>query len=209
MGIITGIEVQKKNKNRVNVYVDGEFTVGLTIDSVLLSRLKTGREISSEELKEAAVEDEKRAALSALFKLLGRKNLTEKMAREALVKYGYIPEAVDFAAENAKASGYIDDRRYAEAFIESRSEKYGSLKIRYELKLKGVDGGIIDDLLSESDDSDTAFAIAVKYLRGQSITDFKQKSKTLRYLASKGCSFEAAKRALKRYAEELSLEDDR
>ena len=48
---ITKLEVQKNDKNRVNLYVDDEFYSGIPAELVYLEHLKTGLEIDEKDLK--------------------------------------------------------------------------------------------------------------------------------------------------------------
>ena len=48
---ITKIEVQKKNKSRVNLYLDGEFNCGLSLETIVKNGIKEGREITDEQLE--------------------------------------------------------------------------------------------------------------------------------------------------------------
>ena len=41
--MITAIEAQKRNKDKVNLYLDGEFACSLTAESVVRARLKIGQ----------------------------------------------------------------------------------------------------------------------------------------------------------------------
>lgn len=50
--MITAIEAQKRNKDKVNLYLDGEFACSLTAESVVRARLKIGQELSEERLRE-------------------------------------------------------------------------------------------------------------------------------------------------------------
>ena len=50
--IITALEVQKRDKERVNVYLDGEFAFGLPV--IEAARLHTGQELSEDEIKASA-----------------------------------------------------------------------------------------------------------------------------------------------------------
>ncbi|MDR3262709.1 MAG: RecX family transcriptional regulator [Clostridiales bacterium] len=204
MGEITKIEVQKKNKQRANVFIDGEFVCGLSCETVVLRRLKPGSEISSADLKDAVTEDEKKRALTDLFKVLSRKRLTEKQAKEYLEKKIYIPEAIEYAAERGKEYGYINDADYAAQYISVYGQKSGVLKLKHDLQGKGVDKNIIADLLDGADDAQVAFRLLEKHLKGGSITDMKTKNKAMRFLLSKGCTYASVKAAF----EKISADSD-
>ena len=55
---ITKLEVQKNDKNRVNLYVDDEFYSGIPAELVYLEHLKTGLEIDEKDLKKIIFEQE-------------------------------------------------------------------------------------------------------------------------------------------------------
>ena len=48
---VTDITFQTKNKSRCNIFVDGEFFSGVSLETVLKFRIKKGDEYNSEELK--------------------------------------------------------------------------------------------------------------------------------------------------------------
>ncbi|MDX5667654.1 hypothetical protein SIK42_09055 [Clostridioides difficile] len=49
MGIITKIEQQKRNDDRVNIYVDDKFFIAIFKELVYTFNLKKGNEINEEE----------------------------------------------------------------------------------------------------------------------------------------------------------------
>ena len=48
---ITKIEIQKKNKNRVNLYLDEEFYCGLSLETIMKNHLKEGFEINENQIE--------------------------------------------------------------------------------------------------------------------------------------------------------------
>ncbi|MDR3294008.1 MAG: hypothetical protein LBT20_07915, partial [Clostridiales bacterium] len=128
MGTITKIEIQKKNKQRVNLYVDEEFVCGLSVETLVKRRLKTGGTVGLDDLKDAAVEDEKNGAFHDLLKALSVKKLTVKEAEDGLAKKEYLNEAVLYAVEKGKEYGYLDDAAYAEEYLSVYGERCGKLK---------------------------------------------------------------------------------
>ncbi|MDR1905365.1 MAG: RecX family transcriptional regulator [Clostridiales bacterium] len=198
MGIITKIEVQKNNKQRANVFVDEEFICGLSCETVVLRRLKVGEKIGAEELKRVISEDEQRRAFNDIIKALSRRMLTAKQAKEYLEKKIYIKEAVDYAVNKAEEYGYIDDEKYAVQYISCYGTKKGSAKLKYELSSKGITRDIIESALPEHDDRAVAYALLVKYLKGEKPADARQRDKAIRHLLSKGCAYSSVKEAMER-----------
>ena len=64
MSIITKIEVQARNKNKVNIYLDEEFYMGASMETVYKLGLKKGNEVDEKKLQELLAAEEKHKALT-------------------------------------------------------------------------------------------------------------------------------------------------
>lgn len=82
MAQITAITPQVKDKERVNVYVDGRFYCGMRLETVMASRLKVGDEIAPERLDEIQEENERAQALDKAMTHLSATMKTEKQMRD-------------------------------------------------------------------------------------------------------------------------------
>lgn len=51
MGKITAVTPQLKDDKRVNVYIDGSFACGLSLETAVKNKLKAGVEIDGERLR--------------------------------------------------------------------------------------------------------------------------------------------------------------
>ena len=71
MAVITKIEQQAKNKDRVNIFLDGEFKLGCSLDIAILNHLKEGVEVGEQKLEELVFENEK--SLRLRFKRTSKK----------------------------------------------------------------------------------------------------------------------------------------
>jgi regulatory protein len=81
VGEITAITPQAKDKTRCNVYVDGRFCCGLTMETVVKNRLKPGQSVSPERLEEMQLESEKNTAFDKALTHLSATRKTEKEIR--------------------------------------------------------------------------------------------------------------------------------
>ena len=61
---ITGLKVQSKDKNRCNLYIDGDFKCGISVDSVYKYGLKIGTEITEDILNDIMINSQKSIELS-------------------------------------------------------------------------------------------------------------------------------------------------
>lgn len=204
MGKITDIQKQKRNRTRVSVYIDGEFVCGLDEVAAAKSRLKVGDEITESELKAVVFESELNSAFERAVAYLGLAPRARKEIERYLVDKGYDRTVVTAALEKLDGYKYIDDRLYAESFIRSKSKKYGTYRLKAELKKKGIAQDIIDELLEDGGD-DNVYAVAQKYLRSHRACD-KQKLK--RFLAGRGFSWDSIDAAVSRLCDEGAFDTD-
>lgn len=191
---ITKIESQKKNKKRMSVFIDGEFSFGVDNFTLLSLHLSEGAEISEDKLaviKNTAVfEDAKNYAA----KLISSRSYTERAMREKLVLHIGDSEIVDKTISFLKEYKLIDDYDYAIRYAHDlvHLKKLGMSSLRWKLKEKGILPSIIESVLSELDFSDeieeNLKALSEKKLAGN--YDIKNIMKVKRYLASRGYSFD-------------------
>jgi regulatory protein len=195
---ITAITPQVKDKRRCNIYVDGRFYCGLTLETTVKHRLKVGQVVSPAFLSEIQLESEKDTALDKALTHVSATRKTEKQVRDFLSGKGYLPAVTDYVVEKMRGYNFLNDGEYAEAYIESAGKKKGARLIKMELKSKGVSDEEIDEALSELEDgaqTDAAKAVLQKYMRGKT-ADRETLQKAYRHLMSKGFEYEIAKSAL-------------
>lgn len=203
MNEITAITPQVKDKTRCNIYVDGRFCCGLTLETVVKNRLKVGQIVTQEQLEEMQLESEKYTALDKALHFLSATRKTEREIRTYLTKKGYLPAVIEYVIEKLREYGFINDGEYAEAYTESAAKRKGGRLIRMELKNKGLSDEAIDGALSELDSEqelETAKKILEKYMRGKT-ADKATLQKAYRYLMSKGFDYEVAKAAIDAYGD--------
>ncbi len=203
MDEITAITPQVKDKRRCNIYVDGRFCCGLTLEATVKNRLKVGQTISQERLSEIQLESEKQTALDKALTHLSATRKTEKDIRKFLREKGYLSAVEDFVVEKLRSYNFLNDGEYAESYVESAAKRKGSRLIRMELRSKGISEQEIEsamELLGSEQEEETAKGILQKYMRGKNV-DLQTLQKAFRYLMGKGFSYETAKSAISDYGE--------
>ncbi len=198
MNEITSITPQMKDKTRCNIYVDGRFCCGLTLEATVRNRLKVGQIVSPERLAEIQLESEKNTAFDKALTHLSATRKTEKQIREYLSGKGYLPAVVEYAVEKLRSYNFLNDGEYAEAYVEFSAKRKGSRLIKMELRSKGISEKEIEgalDSLSGETELESAKAILEKYMRGKTV-DKQTLQKAYRYLMGKGFDYEVAKEAL-------------
>lgn len=189
---ITDIDVQKKNKNRVSVFVDGEYSFSLEqIDALRLS-LKIGMEITDSDIRKYNIESNLGKARAKAGDMLSRRPYSIRDFKEKLLDKGFDDVIVNAISEEFSELGYLNDFEYSKMYIEdARLKLKGDKKIMYELSLKGIGERIVREALAECEDvqlEDIATVINTKYA-SMDINDYKIKQKITAYLASRGFSF--------------------
>lgn len=142
---------EPRRKGLVQLYLDGEAAVKIDTEIFIRSGLKPGDMLTDEELRQLIqASDERRAREKALYLLEHRshskKELTEKIARTAASR-----SAAQAAADRMEELGLLNDEAYArdlarDLFLRKR---YGAMRVKQELKRKGIDGELIDELLEQ------------------------------------------------------------
>ena len=122
MAKITAITAQEKRKERVNLFVDGEFFAGVSLETALKLRLKAGDDTDADRLKEILTEEERSAALKKASDYALKTLKTKRQVYDYLIKKGFSEETVWYCVDKLKEYGYIDDAEYSRRFIESTSK---------------------------------------------------------------------------------------
>lgn len=188
---ITKIEVQQKDKTRVNIYLDDKFYAGISAELCFSHNLKKGMEIDEEFLSNLIVEDEKTKAISRAVKYMGGNLKTTKQIRDYLRKKEYLPQTIDYVLEKMAEYKYLDDESYARAYISTYSSKYGKMKLISQLKERGIKEDIIDKVFAEDVKiEDSLERVAQKYLKNKEINN-DVLIKLCRFLYSRGYESDA------------------
>ena len=125
---------------------------------------------------------------------------SEKSSGDALrlmQNWGVEPSARQGVLQRLIDNKFIDDRRYAEAFVRDkmRFSGWGAFKLRAALRNKGIANEIVDEVLSSLDRDDMSERLRDRLERKMRTTKYTSryelKSKLMRYGASLGYGFES------------------
>lgn len=208
MGKITALEVQKRNKARVNVYLDDAYAFSLTLDEA--ARLHKGQVLSDAEIAALRGQDTVAQAVDSASRFLSYRPRSVQEVRQNLVEKDFPDPVIEAALERLTALGYLDDHAFATFWVGQRNsfKPIGTRALRYELRQKGISEQIIEEMLAGLDVDDAAYRAAlpqVRRLRGSSRQDFEQK--ILGFLQRRGFSYDAARTTLRQLQDELDASD--
>jgi regulatory protein len=207
-GTVTALEIQKRNKERVNVYLDGAFAFSL--DLMQAASLHKGQQLDEAAIATLRDADAVSRAVDRAARFLAyRPRSTEEVRRNLADKD--TPEPVIAAAmTRLETLGYLDDRAFAAFWIDNRNtfKPLSPRALRYELRQKGVADTIIDEALADIDAADAAYRAAQGQLRKLHGTDratFRHKLSA--FLGRRGFPFDISREAIERLLEEIDLQD--
>ena len=202
---ITDMQIQKNNKTRANVYVDGEFAFALEMLTVMKLGLKIGQEVSQERLSEAVFDSEKSVAFERAMDYLGRGMKTAKQMRDYLDKKGYEHRVVEYVVAKLKDYRYVDDDAYAKLFVERNSATKGDRRLKQELIQKGIAVSRAEEYAVTDDEQalSNATRLAERYMRNKPTT-IKSLQSLQRYLLGRGYGFDIVNTVVRSF----KLEDD-
>ena len=204
--LITKIEVQKNNKQRVNLYLDGEFYCGLSVETVIKNRIKEGQDLEKDNIDFLISQTEKEIALSKAVSYISKCQKTKSEIIKYLVKKGFGEDICNYVVEKLQEYNFVNDELYAKNYIKFKNKNSGKRKIEIELKQKGVSVEVVKKSTDEYiNDRDYIKSVAEKYLKNKE-RDIKTKQKVFRFLASRGYQIEDIKWAINDFFGEESDE---
>lgn len=210
---ITDISIQAKNADRVNVSVDGKYRFSLDIFQVGELGIKIGKEYTDDELAEIENESQfgklyARALEYCLMRPHSAKEVRDYLWRKTrTTKYrakdGQIKEREGVTQSNADRvlnrlieRGHVDDEKFTRFWVENRNQTKGTSlrKLTAELRAKGVESSVIEQVLAESDRRDED---ELQKMIAKKRSKYEDEQKLIAYLARQGFSYDDIKSALR------------
>lgn len=198
-GRITDIKVQKRNRKRVNIYLDGEyaFSVGLLAGA----SLGRGDMLSDAEIEELQRLDSAETAHDRTLNYLAYRPRSNSEVRHYLRDKGFPEQVVEEVIGRLSRAGLLDDLAFARYWVENREtfQPRGQVLLRQELRQKGISDGVIDELLAELDEGKSAYEAGIQRARRYAHLDpeaFTQKMSG--FLRRRGFEYEVVRETVAR-----------
>lgn len=200
--LISKVEIQKINKNRVNIFIDEEFAFACSTDLVYYYKLEKGKKIDLDLLKEIIEEDNYLKGKNHALNIIEKTYKSEKEIQDKLLNKGYEEKTVARVLNFLKEYNFLNDEKYAEMFIKEKIPSNGKNKIKCLLLKKGISEEVIQDKLNKikkEDEEDHALTLAEKKYISliKSEKNFGKLYKKLGdYLITRGYDFDVVKTTL-------------
>jgi len=159
---ITALVVQKRNPNRVNLHLDGEYAFGVA--RIVAAWLKVGAELDEKKIEQLQVEDARERALQQAMLFLSYRARSESEIRHNLRKHEIPESVIDLTLDRLRQNGLANDNEFAQAWVENRStfRPRSRRMLAMELRQKGLDDEAMQSALKNVDDGPLAYEAAQK-----------------------------------------------
>ena len=207
MNIITKIEEGKRNKERVNIYIDNEYAFSVSKEILYKENLKVDDNVNIEDLREIVKKDNYIKCKNSALRIVERSYKSEKELKDKLLLKGYDKESIEKTMEFLKEYNFLSDNNYTKMYVKDKSKFQGKNKIKFDLYRKGIDEEIIQEELSsidEEDEREVAYNLVLKkynVIAKRESDKYKLSQKLYRYIVSNGYSYDIASYAIKKALE--------
>jgi regulatory protein len=196
-GTISALRAQEHDPQRVNVFIGGDFAIGVSLNTLASEGLFVGKVIDEDDW--AALERAERhdKTLQAALRALDTRPRSIAELRDRLQRKEFPPEAIDAAITRLADLGLVNDAEFARFWIENRqiSRPRGAMALRDELRRKGVSNDVIaaaiTELVPAADDLERAMisarAVLPRYIAAADRLSFQRRLGG--YLERRGFSF--------------------
>ncbi len=206
---ITAISLQARDKNRVNVSVDGGYSFSLDISQVVDCGIKVNQQCDEERISFLKGESEfgKVYQRALEFSLLRPRSVREvsdylfrktfsKLDKNGDLKKGISKDLANRVLTRLIDRNYIDDHKFANFWIENRFMKKGISRRRLEAELqkKGVNSSVIASCFESGGRDDLT---EVKKIIMKKRSKYSDDKKMIMYLMRQGFQYDDVKKALR------------
>ena len=206
--VVTKIEQQKGRKDRVSVFLDGEFAFGLHQNLLVDFDLFRGKRLSEETVAAILKAEERYTAKERAFRWLSFRSRSRKEIEQKLRQAKFSEEAIQFTLAELERLRFLDDAGFARLFAHDRLLRHpmGRRLLEKELRQKGIDPEVIAEVLSEAYAETSEAEMAVRLLRKKApqlarSDAQKARQKAVRFLSQRGFDWETIQEALENHRE--------
>lgn len=203
---VTAIAEGKRKKRRVNIFLDDKFAFSLEPGVALKEGLKVGQELSEGDIEALTGAELSQRCLNAALRYLAYRPRSESELEERLQRRGFESDTIEATLANLKEQKLVNDLAFAQFWKENRQffSPRSQWLLRHELKQKGVAAEVIDKVLADLDEAESAYQAAITKARSLPVADYDGFRRRLgEYLKRRGFGYGVIKDTLKKVWEEV------
>ena len=161
---ITSLQTQATNPERINVFADDHFLLGVNGLIALQMGLEVGQELTPALLEQLRSEEALQQAVDRALNYLSFRPRSREEVRRYLRRKETPPDLIARVMERLDRLDLVNDRAFASFWIESREQfsPRGSRALKNELRMKGVEREVTDELVNDEKDEERALQAGQK-----------------------------------------------
>jgi regulatory protein len=201
---VTALKYQQKNRQRVNVYLDGQYAFGL--QASIAVGLRVGQALSPEEIAQLQNRDLAEVAYERALGFLDYRPRSHAEVEAYLARRRASPVVTQTVIARLAAAGLVDDDAFARYWVENRESfrPRGRRSLRFELHRKGVPDAVVESATREIDETESAYRAAQDRAQRLSSLDYPIFRRRLGgFLQRRGFDYEVVKETVDRLWREL------
>lgn len=200
-GTVTAIQGQVRDPDRISVFINGTFAIGLARDVADAFGLHTGQELDEGQLADLLARNHLHRATSTALDYLAYRPRSEGEIRRRLQRGQYPDATIELVLAKLRDWHYVDDEDFARRWIENRSahRPRGARLLTQELRAKGIEAEVAAGALDEAELDEAADALALARQRSRQLRDLEAEVRERRltgFLARRGYGFDIIRMAL-------------
>ncbi|MBU3185383.1 recombination regulator RecX [Clostridium estertheticum] len=211
--LITKIEFQKKNKARVNIYMDGEYAFACDAQLVYIHNITKGRAMDKESLESIVNEDNYIKGKTCALHFLERSFKSTKQVIDKLTMKEFDAKTIERVMDFLRRYDFIDDSLFIQLYIKEKIRSCGKNKIKFALLKKFLPKELINEELNKIT-SEQLLETALKLANKKIVTLSKSEKdhqklykKTSDYLARSGYDYELIRKVMDEIASDDKDDD--
>jgi regulatory protein len=195
------VSSQANDPERVSVFIDGDFAMGLSRDVAEGANLHVGQELSASDLATLLASEQLARATSAALNFLAWRPRSEGEVRQRLRRSDTPEEVIDQVVGKLRDWRYIDDEDFARRWVENRAahRPRGTRVLAQELRAKGIDSQLAANVLDEAEIDEATDALELARKRAGQLSDLEPDVRERRltgFLGRRGYSFDIIRSVL-------------
>ncbi len=193
---ITSITGQINDPRRFSISLDGKFAFGIDQSILLDQKLRVGLELDDEQIEYLKSQADFGKWYAKCVDRTYVRPRSQKEIRDYLREKGRL-DLADALVAKLVDSGRLDDKAFAEWWIESRrrSKQRSNRALTAELRQKGVDASVIRELLSDSSELERE-ALGQLIAKKRRLPRYQDDEKLTQYLVRLGYGYDQVKQSL-------------
>lgn len=192
---ITAIQQQIKRPERYSIFVDGKYSFSFGESALLEQGLRIGQELSEQEVHELKKRSSDDKIYNAAIRYIAMRQRSEWEITSYLERKGAEPALQTQILNKLSDYGYVDDEKFAAAWVENRRllRPISKRKLQQELKVKRVSNEVIEKVL-QGDETDELAVLKALIIKKQ--PRYPDRLKLMQYLARQGFQYDDIKTAI-------------